>query len=179
MEVLAAIGRGAPALLPATCSGSVLGLLGGLTSSTVGEWMDNKDCSSGMAKPLIRRRALSTLRLVAALLAVGIVGFRLCEPSVAWFDAAYCISGTLTTTGLGDVVPLSRAGKAFFSAYALVGVTLTTRIIGQLAVLPLELARQKVQREVVERCTLCELRTYDVQRTTSLELPCENLVTCV
>eukprot|EP00966_Prymnesium_polylepis_P246714 5706034-Prymnesium_polylepis.1 len=73
------------------------------------------------------------------------------------------IAGTLTTTGLGDVVPLSRVGKAFISAYALVGCVVFSRIIGQLAVLPLEVralwaepirrpARQPATAAALPRC---------------------------
>lgn len=58
------------------------------------------------------------------LMLVGVLGLRACEPPnarPALLTAAYLISGTLTTAGLGDVVPASRAAKAFVSIYSIVG----------------------------------------------------------
>ena len=59
--------------------------------------------------------------------------------------------GMLSTAGLGDVVPHSRAGRAFASAYALVGCVLFARVVGYVALRPLERARSAAQRAVLAR----------------------------
>ena len=66
-----------------------------------------------------------------ALLAAGVCGFKATEPLHSWADALFCIIGTLTTAGIGDVVPRGNRAKFFIAVYSLVGTLAFARFIGQ------------------------------------------------
>jgi len=86
-----------------------------------------------------------------ALLAAGVCGFKATEPLHSWADALFCIIGTLTTAGIGDVVPRGNRAKFFIAVYSLVGTLAFARFIGQFALRPLEAARRRAQRAVLEK----------------------------
>jgi len=78
--------------------------------------------------------------------------------------ALYGTLMTVTTVGLGDVVPTTSAGRLYVSALSLVGSVMATRTIAAAAVLPLEAAREAARAEqrsaygqVLDAQTLAEL----------------------
>ena len=104
---------------PVTSAGRVLtcalasigvGLFGGLLSATLGELLKNDE----RAHPGVRPQLVQGF----ALLVFGVLGLRACEGGrVGWAPTTYCILGTLTTSGIGDVVPTSAAARWFISFY--------------------------------------------------------------
>jgi len=175
---LATIGFGD--LRPETRIGRVLssllgilgvGLLGGLVSATFGAWQDEVEekrlrRSPALAKALgptlpfessrLMQRSRTFSRMLApwkqtvALLGIGIVGFKSCERAT-WETSIYLIIGTLTTAGLGDVVPTKRTAKLFLALYAPLAVVTFARVLGSLALRPLEYARRKAQRAILQK----------------------------
>jgi hypothetical protein len=164
---------------PAGATGMVLtcvlaccgvGVLGNLVSDTLAEWLRTPEvrevgteegegggderrwdrvCRRRLARLGAWPRALIHFSL---LMLVGVVGVRASEPAASrpsWASAAYLVTGALTTAGLGDVVPRSAAAKAFLSAYSLAGTLAFTRLVGRLALRPLEAERRAKQREVL------------------------------
>ena len=108
--------------------------------NVVGRWWGNLG---------LKRRSCA---LFALLLAAGVLGLRAFEDAASrpsWALAAYLSCGTLTTAGLGDVVPVSRAARVFASLYSLVGTVAFARIVGRLALRPLEREREAAQRGVL------------------------------
>ena len=88
----------------------------------------------------------------ALLMLVGVAGLLACEPPVVRPSlpaASYLIAGTLTTAGLGDVIPNSRAAKNFIALYSLIGTLAFSRVVGRIALQPLVAERRAVQREVL------------------------------
>lgn len=107
---------------------SGVGLLGGLVSAVVGEWEKSsaEDLQKEPPVPAASRwawlqswekgwawlrasrpglfAALELVRVSGMLLAVGTVGFKLCEVRRSWQEAAYLVLGVMSTAGLGDVV---------------------------------------------------------------------------
>jgi voltage-gated potassium channel len=75
----------------------------------------------------LRRSSRSDRRLVTPLIGLGLVtaggtvGFRLIE-NHSWIDALYMSVITLSTVGLGEVEPLSPAGRLFAVGFIIVGV---------------------------------------------------------
>lgn len=102
------------------------------------------------------RRALSQ---GGALLAVGMVGFKALEgrqpgrAAPTWADALYLAIGTLTSSGIGDVVPSSRGARTFIAIYSVLGTLTFARVVGVLALRPLERARREAQRAVLDQYT--------------------------
>lgn len=149
---------------------SGVGLLGSLLSAVVGEWerstaQDTEALSTEEARQRGRGAAavrwwarremgpglFAGVELALLLLLVGMLGFKACEPSRSWLDAAYLVVGVMTTAGLGDVVPNKVASKLFLSAYAPCSVLLFARVLGSLALRPLERARAAAQGAVLRR----------------------------
>lgn len=88
----------------------------------------------------------------SALMLFGVLGLRLCEPTAvrpSFFAAAYMVAGTLTTAGLGDVVPVSRAAKSFIALYSVAGTIAFSQVVGRIALQPLIQERRASQREVL------------------------------
>ena len=67
------------------------------------------------------KRFSIALGVLAALVAIGIAGFRIIE-GLSFGEAAYLTITTLTTVGYGDVVPKTGAGRAFTMALILAGL---------------------------------------------------------
>ena len=59
--------------------------------------------------------------------------------------------GVMSTAGLGDVVPRTVASKLFLAVYAPLAVLLFARVVGALALLPLDAAKTRAQRAVLSR----------------------------
>lgn len=147
------------------CGG--VGVFGGLLGGLLGEWTretpETVDETSSKPKQLLsalnlRWRWLSSTwtRVVlqtSVLLALGVLGLRVFERPAppSWADAAYLIIGALTTAGLGDVVPVTRASKVFVGFYSIVGTLAFTRVVGAVALRPLEAARRAAQKAVLKR----------------------------
>jgi hypothetical protein len=146
------------------------GALGGLVGAVLSEYyreqrvledetdaMDAGDAEGALeaARPAaVLRRLVSPRRWwvqSVLLLGAGIGGFKLVEPAVSWADASYCILGTLTTAGIGDVVPSGERAKLFISLYSLVGTLAFARVIGKLALRPLDRARRLAQKRILDR----------------------------
>lgn len=146
-----------PASRALTMSLGVLGtgLLGGLASTAVGAWLlAEAQPNDASAPPAGAAGALDRwspwLAQMAALLAGGTLGIRQTE-GLGWANALYLTFGTLTTAGLGDVVPTRPAAKAFVGCFALVGCAFFAQGFGALALRPLEAARREAQRSVLLR----------------------------
>src|SRR5262249_51416795 len=71
--------------------------------------------------PVIPRRLIPLIFIPLVLILVGTVGYHVLE-GWSFFNASYFTVVTLTTVGYGDLVPASRAGKAFTMALALCGI---------------------------------------------------------
>ena len=125
---------------------SGVGLLGGLVSAVIGEWF-RPTASLGTRL----RAALPPWAQVAVLLGTGVCGVKILDGATGWPDAVYLIMGTMTTAGLGDVVPATPAAKLFISLYSPLAVVTFARVLGELALQPLEAARRMAQREVLSR----------------------------
>ena len=163
-----------------------VGLLGGLVSATLGEWMQptavwvepteaaaaaaaaaGEDSEADETAPQVAARPVPRLRwrrrrewqpnIVTAaisqasiLVGVGIVGLKVCEgPRLTWATAVYLLTGTLTTAGLGDVVPTTQLSKLFLAVYAPLAVITFARVLSTLALQPLESARRAAQRAIL------------------------------
>lgn len=79
-----------------------------------------------------RRRLTFAAILVALIIIIGAVGFRLLE-GVPWLDAFYLAVQTVTTVGYGDVSPQTPVGRAFAIALMLAGVGLVLYALTVLA----------------------------------------------
>ena len=88
---------------------------------------------------------------------MGVAGFKSLELrgplAPSWADALYLVIGTLTTSGIGDVVPRSRGARTFIAVYSLIGTLAFARLVGALALRPLEKARREAQLAVLSRYT--------------------------
>ena len=151
-----------------------VGLLGNLVSATLSEWTTNAKKVNLPTTPWLRAWARLGLWPKAAvqflvLMLVGVLGVRACEmpgQRPSWGTCAYLISGTLTTAGLGDVVPLSRRAKGFVAIYSVLGTLAFARVVGQLALRPLEAERKAAQQQVLDSygSTLTEQSLADLSR---------------
>jgi len=67
------------------------------------------------------RRLLFAIGAVAVAIAVGTIGFSVIE---GWsvLDSLYVAAQTVTTVGYGDLVPVTRTGRIFSTAFMLAGV---------------------------------------------------------
>ena len=70
--------------------------------------------------------------LVLVQLAGGTVFYATVE-GWRWLDALYFCVTTLATVGLGDLTPVTDAGKAFTIVYVLTGVGLLAAFVSMLA----------------------------------------------
>lgn len=99
--------------------------------------------------PALRILALALVLLTAA----GTAGFHYME-HWSWFDSFYMVVITLSTTGYGEVHPLSSAGRIFNTGLIVSGVALVLLMVGALtqALLEFELTRvfgrRRMEREV-------------------------------
>ena len=80
----------------------------------------------------MRPRVTLSALLLAAILAVGTLGYRLIE-GARWWDSFYMTVITLTTVGYGEVFPLSRAGEAFTVALLATGLGLILLVATEVA----------------------------------------------
>jgi len=142
-----------------TCALGCFGvaLLGNLVSATLAEWQDSADEKQPAKSRWPPRMRLGLWQKAAAqfagLLLVGVLGVRFFESPAArptWASAVYLISGVLTTAGLGDVVPLSRGAKNFVSVYSVLGTLAFARVVGRIALQPLEAEHRAAQLAVVQ-----------------------------
>ena len=108
---------------------------------------------AGVSSRLFRlfRPANSAWLQLALLLFGGTVGVKLFEWRKSWLDALYMIVGIITTAGIGDVVPTTAASKLFIALYSPLAVVASARVLGTLAMRPLETVRRAAQRQVLER----------------------------
>lgn len=72
----------------------------------------------------LQRGLAAAAALFAVLLAVGVVGYRVIEPSSSWVDALFMTVITLTTVGYGEVISLEGhpGGKLFTMVLVIVGL---------------------------------------------------------
>lgn len=80
--------------------------------------------------------------LSLATVGVGAVFYRFQE-GLSWLDAVYFTVITLTTVGYGDFSPQTPGGKIFTIFYILVGLGIIAGLIGVVAELSVETARDK------------------------------------
>jgi voltage-gated potassium channel len=96
----------------------------------------------------LQRRALRSpdVRLLASisllLVVLGAAFFHVQE-GFGWLDAFYFTIITLTTVGYGDMSPSTPAGKLFTIFYVLIGLGIIATLIGTVANLVSEIAREK------------------------------------
>lgn len=79
-----------------------------------------------------RHRLTYLLVAIVIIVMLGTLGFRLIE-RWSWLDSLYVVLQTVTTVGFGDVVPATRAGRAFAIVLMVTGIgtvlyTLTTAV---------------------------------------------------
>lgn len=102
---------------------------------------------------LIVRRSLWLMGAIAAMLAVGTVGYVWIDNADP-FEAFYMAVLTMATVGYGETVPLSRAGRIFNSIYILLSTTLLLVGMGVLTTSMVEmqfgelLGRRKIKRMI-------------------------------
>ena len=82
------------------------------------------------------------------ILAVGCVGFYLIE-NFTLVDSWYFTTVLLTTTGYGDIVPVTHGGKLFATIYLLVGGTILLNNMSMISMIPLELRKRRIERAVL------------------------------
>ena len=133
-------------LLTLALAVSGIGLLGGLVSGVLGEWLRPYESPREDAPPTVPPWAEVTL-----LLGIGVTGIKLCQPACRWFEALYLVLGAVTTAGLGDVVPTTAAAKLFIGVYSPLAVITFARLLGNLALRPLDAARSAAQRKVLDQ----------------------------
>lgn len=74
-------------------------------------------------------RMLRIIIVVATLITIGTMGFRLIEgdkPEATWVNCCYMAVTTLTTVGFGEVIPLSDEGRIFVMLFLIVGFSAFT-----------------------------------------------------
>lgn len=118
------------------CGG--VALVGGLASAVIAVWTKKPK------KPEV-------LRFVSTHLVAGIVAFRLTD-CLTWGDAAYLAIMTATGTG-GSASPRTPFGKVTTALYSLVSALVFARLVGSLAVVPLDRWRRAVLASYGERLT--------------------------
>ena len=122
-----------------------VGLLGGLTSAVISAWFDTtRGGDADSARPAGAKAAAAQ---VVALLGVGLVGVKVFD-ACTWSRALTLVTDVLVTAGLGDVIPTTKACRLFVSLYAPLAVVTFARVIGTLALRPLETARRRAQRRL-------------------------------
>lgn len=164
-----------------------VGLLGGLVSAVLGAYLDDQqpyidqqlngkgdgdgDGQAGnkavrMHASCLRWSAVPIWAQLTLLIGVGTVGTFVCERNLGWAKALYLAVSTTTTAGLGDVTATTNAAKIFFSLYAPLAVVFFARVVGRLALRPLELARRSAQAAVLKAygIVLTEATFLDVAR---------------
>ncbi|MEO7658942.1 MAG: potassium channel protein [Pyrinomonadaceae bacterium] len=106
---------------------------------------------------ITRRRLLFAVIIIATMILVGAVGFRILEEN-SWLDSFYLSVQTVTTVGYGDVTPVTNFGRVFSIGLMLVGVG---TVLYALTVL----AQAVIQSELVEaldsRRKLKEMKKLD------------------
>lgn len=72
----------------------------------------------------LQRGLAAAAGLFAMLLATGVVGYRIIEPSASWIDALYMTVITLTTVGYTEIIPMTGhpGGKLFTMVLLIVGL---------------------------------------------------------
>lgn len=71
---------------------------------------------------MIRQRLLLPLGVLATIFAIGTLGFKYIE-GWQWLDSLWMAAITLTTTGFGEMHPLSAGGRIFTIALMLLGMS--------------------------------------------------------
>jgi hypothetical protein len=122
-----------------------IGLLSGLVSAVVGEWIGDDGGKRNWAQ------RVPNWALLSVLLGGGVLGIKLLDMRQRWNDCLYLVIGAMTTAGLGDVVPSTQASKLFLALYSPLAVVMFARVVGALALRPLHAARRLAQRKVLER----------------------------
>ncbi len=72
----------------------------------------------------LRLRLSVAALFLCCVMVVGVVGYRIIDPRVAWVDAFYMTAITLTTVGFGEIVDMSArpGGRIFTAVLILVGM---------------------------------------------------------
>ena len=140
----------------AVCCLACLGLtlIGALGAAVVSDWISggaqgNDDDAADWITTWRRHVRGPALRALL-LWAFGIVGLRATE-RMPWGAASYAALTTLTTAGLGDVVPATDRGKLLLAAYSLCGCAAFARLVGTLALIPLDRLRARRRRDVLSQ----------------------------
>lgn len=98
---------------------------------------------------VLPQRWQRTVAIILSLFGVGTVSFAALE-GLSLPMAGYLAVSTLTTVGLGDLSPATAGGRIFTVVYALLGCATLGRVLGTLALQPLEKERQRQQRSVID-----------------------------
>lgn len=69
------------------------------------------------------------IALFLVVVTTGVIFYHFVE-DIAWVDAVYFTSMTLTTVGHGDIVPQTDIGKLFTSVYAFLGIGMFLGLAG-------------------------------------------------
>ena len=107
---------------------------------------------------LVRRGLIYSLFLVAAILLLGGVGFRLLDPKVHNLqDGLWLAFTTAATVGYGDVVPSTPVSRAFSVIVVLLGLAVLSLVTASLAAIFVEEEVGEEERQI-ERDLMHELR---------------------
>jgi len=87
---------------------------------------------------------------MVCLIGIGTVCYSLIEDVTA-IQAFYWSSVTVTTVGYGDVSPVTDGGKWFSIFYLLIGTVLMAKALGDIAALPLDMRRKKMEAAVLSQ----------------------------
>jgi potassium channel subfamily K len=99
--------------------------------------------------PAQAKCVVSAAQLVLVLLGGTLIFERL--EHVSLLTAFYWCCVSVTTVGYGDVAPETFAGKAFACVFLLVGTVLMAKSLGDIAGLPLEARRKRLEKKVLEQ----------------------------
>lgn len=100
-------------------------------------------------RPAHAKVMLSTV-VIFGLLLLGMVSFKYLE-NTSFCEAFYWTAVSITTVGYGDVYPTTDAGKLFACAFLLIGCVLMAKALADIAALPLEIRRERLEQQVLEQ----------------------------
>jgi len=101
-----------------------------------------------------RVRLASRLALLLVFLAVASVGYYLIEPAYSWPDSLYMTFITISTTGYGEVHPLSGWGRVWTVMVLVTGLVIGTIVLTSIVAIVVEgrlrslLGRRELERKI-------------------------------
>lgn len=126
----------------------------GMSSTSADSWENPLKPLDGF---LAARHVFLTLKQAVMnsvlIIAIGSIGFHYIE-NLNFVDAFYFTTVLLTTVGYGDITPKTDQGKMFATIYVLVAGTVLLHNMSLISMIPLELRKRRIEREVLLQVSL-------------------------